>query len=123
MSNLINCKKCGKLFLSSKWTFCESCLAETMATFNQIEKFIRASDHPVILDEIIDNLSVSVKDFEHLLSSGRLLELADKVSLQCPSCGKVENIKNRFSFLCLECASVLKHNVGQPKKYIKNREE
>jgi len=89
MSQMINCKKCGKLFNSTGFSDkCIDCYKEDEMTFDKIREYVK--EHPgAKVFEVSTCLDISIKRIKQYLREGRL-EIVEKNNhfLGCEKCGK-----------------------------------
>ncbi len=116
MSKLINCPKCGKLFLSTKWDFCDSCYQKHVELIEGITKFVKMSEEPTVhINKIIEKFNIPAKEFESYLSAGKFIPIASKMVFNCRSCEELTTAEGCFSFVCPKCSRKIKEDVGPPK--------
>lgn len=120
MAKLINCSMCGALFLQTKWDMCDSCYEKHVTLVQNIINYVNKSNsEQVHLSEVLRHFKLSTKEFEPILSSGKLVSLGPKLVFNCARCNKPATTKNSFSFLCQECSTKIKNTVGEPRKLTK----
>lgn len=120
MAKLINCVKCGTLFLQTKWDYCDKCFNEQVELLKNIIHFVENSEtKPVHTDEIISHFNLSLKEFESYLSAGKFIKLGKDLVFNCTSCGDITTVENSFSFICPKCSNKIKNNVGSARTYKK----
>ena len=115
MSKLINCPKCGKLFLSTKWEFCDTCYQKYVDLIDGIIRLVKFSEEPVHVNAILEKFNISSKEFESYLSAGKFIPIASKIAFNCRSCNELTTAEGCFSFVCLKCSQKIKSDVGPPK--------
>jgi flagellar operon protein (TIGR03826 family) len=102
MSDVRNCKKCGKVFtyLGGLDRICGECKKKDEEDFKKVKEYLY--DNPrASLTEVSDQLQVSVQKITKFLKDGRLEIVGDEANmvLQCESCGK--SIRSgRYCDLC-----------------------
>lgn len=116
MSKLINCPKCGKLFLSTKWEVCDSCYQKHVDITDGIIKFVRMSESSTVhVNKILERFNIPAKEFESYLSAGKFIPIASKIVFNCRSCNELTTAEGCFSFVCNKCSQKIKTDVGPPK--------
>lgn len=71
MTNLRNCKKCGKLFVSTGNMICNSCLEVNKDIYDKIAEYVAHRPSSTIFD-VADALNVSTKKVLDLVREGNL---------------------------------------------------
>lgn len=119
MSKLVNCPKCGKLFLRTKWDLCDNCYNKYVELMDNINKFVKTSENEhVHVNSIMEKFNIPAKEFESYLSAGKFINLAPKIVFNCRACNELTTIENCFSFVCPKCSQKIKDTVG-PQKPLK----
>ncbi|NJD03309.1 MAG: MerR family transcriptional regulator [Ruminiclostridium sp.] len=120
MSEVRNCRKCGKIFTYlGGGPICPSCKQADEEDFKRVRDYLY--DHPgSSLNQVSLELDISVEKIKRFLKDGRL-EITDEegnMFLECESCGK--SIKSgRYCVNCeRDLASNLKSTASQMKSVL-----
>lgn len=105
MSELKNCKKCGRMFSSENGQlFCSKCRTNDEEDFKIVREYIY--DHPdSTVHDVHEATEVSEEKILKFLRQGRLMLKGEGVGLECERCGKGIS-SGRF---CDKCAHELKN--------------
>lgn len=121
MKKLINCPRCGKLFIPTKWEICDDCYDKYKRLNKGILDFINNSpEESIHINNIIEEFNITAKELEALLSQCKLIDFAGKIVFNCLTCGELSTAEQCYSFVCKKCSQKIKATVGQPKKRTKN---
>ncbi len=71
MSTLKNCKKCGKLFVSTGSMICSSCIEADRDLYGRITEYIAHRPNSTIFD-VAEALDISVRKVLDLVNDGNL---------------------------------------------------
>ena len=104
-AQLINCKKCGALFVkSSNRDICDVCHKKEVSYTDSIKNFIHSSGkQKVTLDEIIQGTGLKKEEVELLFEKGKLFGVMNKISIKCRFCGIEFECEQKPSFVCQNC--------------------
>ena len=106
--SLSNCKKCGKLFVKKNRDICDECYNNQIKLIDRINEFVINKDQNVSLEEILQKFDIPLKEFETLFTSGKFIQITDKLVLKCIRCGKAFVAGRNVGFVCPECLKKLK---------------
>jgi len=115
---LINCKKCGTLFFkNSGREVCEECYRKELELIDEIRGYIISnSNQKVTLDEISNNVAISVSDLEDLVTRGRLFTVLPRLSVKCRFCGVELEEDEKTGFTCKKCLLKFSPKVNELEK-------
>ncbi|MBR2386424.1 hypothetical protein IKA92_03925 [bacterium] len=104
-AQLVNCKKCGTLFVkSSNRDICDNCYKQEVEWTDTIKNFIHTSGKAKVpLEEIIQGTGLEKDDVEHLFEKGKLFGVMNKISIKCRFCGIEFECEQKPSFVCPNC--------------------
>ncbi|WP_114458021.1 MULTISPECIES: flagellar protein [unclassified Halanaerobium] len=87
--NLINCKKCGKVFASSGSKVCPACSEEEEKKFQLVKQFLWDNPNSTI-DEVVEGTAVDRETIIKFMKEDRLAShgLTIDFKLHCRRCGK-----------------------------------
>lgn len=100
---LINCKKCGSLFIKGARDICDNCFRAELELVDKIKAFANQSPAKVTLEEISLGLSLNKNELEDLVEKGRLFSIMSKLSIKCRFCGIEIEDEQKSSFVCTKC--------------------
>jgi len=104
MGQLINCKKCGRMFSSvGGQEFCSKCRTDDETEFKIVREYIYDNPDSTVKD-VHEGTGVSEELILKFLRQGRLVLKDQGVGLECERCGK-SITTGRF---CDQCAHELK---------------
>ena len=104
MSQLINCKKCGKLFRKKLRNICDECLEKENRVINKINDFIKIYTEPFVSISVIsENTDISAEEIEELFNKSRLSDFANRITIKCKICGNETKAIERKGHFCLKC--------------------
>lgn len=125
MSDVRNCRKCGKIFTYMGGSpICPACKQLDEEDFKRIKEFLY-NNPGASLNHVSSELDISVEKIKRFLKDGRLEIVSEEgnMFLECESCGKA--IKS--GRLCGECemdlASNLKSTANQMKSELDGMSE
>jgi flagellar operon protein (TIGR03826 family) len=90
MSNIRNCRRCGKLYSYIGGTpICPSCREKDEEDFKRIKEYLYENPGAT-LSEVANTLEISVEKIKRFLREGRLEIVGDdgNMFLECENCGK-----------------------------------
>jgi len=102
-SDLVNCKKCGTLFVKSSRDICESCLKTEVATVDKVKMHLQKSSKKLTLDDLAIALDIKKTDLEEMYEKGRFFSVLNKLLIKCKFCGIEIDDDNKNSFVCQKC--------------------
>ncbi len=103
-SGLINCKKCGSLFIRGARDICDNCFKAELELVDKIKAFINKNPNPkTTLEEIINEIGISKNELEDLIEKGRLFSVMPKLLIKCRFCGIEIEDEQKSSFVCTKC--------------------
>ena len=101
---LINCKKCGSLFIKGSRDICDNCFKAELELVEKIKSFVNKSPNPkTTLEEIINELGINKNELEELIEKGRLFSVMPKLLIKCRFCGIEIEDDQKSSFVCTKC--------------------
>ncbi len=101
---LINCKKCGSLFIKGSRDICDNCFKAELEVVEKIKSFINKNPNPkTTLEEIISELGINRNELEDLIEKGRLFSVMPKLIIKCRFCGIEIEDDQKSSFVCTKC--------------------
>ena len=114
MANVANCKKCGTLFLqtSNRIDVCDKCFEEQNKMLSEINTFVMMyPEDTVSLDMILEKFNLSIDEFETLFAAGKVVKIAQKVTMKCAKCGKIVPLAGKTNMLCSSCTKKLQNEI------------
>ena len=101
MAELMNCPRCGNVFVQTIRDICEACYKEEEAMFEKVYAFIRKKENrQATLTEVCDATGVPERVVIRFIKQGRLRTAQfPHLSYPCESCGSPINEGN----LCDTC--------------------
>lgn len=106
-NSLMNCKKCGTLFIKTARDICDSCYKLEMDLAEKVKNFLYSCEkqdkQKATMDEILKATKISKKEFEKLFEKGRLFSVMSKITVKCRFCGIEFECDQKPSFLCQKC--------------------
>lgn len=112
MPQLINCPKCGTLFIKKNRDVCDSCFQKQVELIENITKFVKTSPlEQVHIKTIIEEFDMTIKDFEHLLSSCKFGAIEDKLVTNCTKCNDIMPVTYASYRVCKKCTEEMKKDV------------
>lgn len=118
MSELRNCKKCGKMFSYSSGTLiCPNCISKDEEDFKNVRQYLYENPGAT-LPEVSTVLEISAEKIKRFLREGRLeiVNTEGNVILECERCGK--SIKS--GQYCNECAKNLLRDIKNTSGQLSN---
>lgn len=104
MSNVRNCKRCGRVFTYTGKSICMNCLEEEQQDFEKVRDYL-FKHHNSSTIEVSEATEVEVKVITRFLREGRLesegLKLAEEDGLTCEKCDRPIG-SGRFCETCLK---------------------
>lgn len=101
---LINCRKCGSLFVKGARDICDNCFKAELEVVERIKAFINSNpSSKTTLEEIITELNINKNELEDLIEKGRLFSLMPKLIIKCKFCGIEIEDEQKTSFVCTKC--------------------
>ena len=101
---LINCKKCGSLFIKGSRDICDNCFKAELELVDKIKAFVnKKQNQKTSLEEIISELGISKNELEDLIEKGRLFSVMPKLIIKCRFCGIEIEDEQKSSFVCTKC--------------------
>ena len=101
---LINCKKCGSLFIKGSRDICDNCFKAELELVEKIKSFVNKNPNPkTTLEEIINELGINKNELEELIDKGRLFSVMPKLLIKCRFCGIEIEDDQKSSFVCTKC--------------------
>lgn len=111
MSKLINCSKCGTLFIRKTRDICEKCYKDQLALIDEIIEYVSTSPlEKVHIKTIIENFNITMNEFEQFLNSFKLASIEKKLIFNCIKCNSVTPVESPFSFVCKKCIQEMKQD-------------
>ncbi|MBU0600400.1 flagellar protein [bacterium] len=118
--NLMNCTKCGSLFVSIGRPVCFLCIEKERKEFEMVKKFIEEHPHSTV-SQVVEATGVSEKLVIDLIKKGQIKSNEAMIVYECEICarpihaGKVCNI-------CKEKLTVdLKESIKPPDNKKRNK--
>lgn len=101
---LINCKKCGSLFIKGSRDICDNCFKAELELVEKIKTFVNQNPNPkTTLEEIIVSTGLTKVELEDLIEKGRLFSIMPKLIVKCKFCGIEIEGEQKSSFVCPKC--------------------
>lgn len=111
MSNLINCSKCGTLFLRKNRDICEKCCKDQLMLIEEIIEYVSTSPlEKVHLKTIIEHFKITMNEFEQFLNGCKLGSIEKKLIFNCIKCNSIMPVESSFSFVCKKCIQEMKQD-------------
>lgn len=106
MSEVINCKRCGKIFrISGSSKLCEECKGNDYLTFKEVREYIYDNPGASIL-EVAAYTGINESMILSYLREGRLETVGGATAINCESCG----IGISSGKYCSNCEKEIKNN-------------
>jgi flagellar operon protein (TIGR03826 family) len=112
MAELMNCPKCGRLFVKSQFRdICEQCYREEEALFEKVYQFLRKRENrTATMAQVVKETGVSERLITKWIKAGRLkLVQFPNLGYPCEKCGKMI----REGRICKECNIDLQKQLKQ----------
>jgi flagellar operon protein (TIGR03826 family) len=112
MGELINCPKCGRLFVKNQFRdVCEQCYKEEEKLFEKVYAFLRKRENrTATMVQVVEATEVSESLIIKWIKAGRLkLVHFPNLGYPCEKCGKMI----REGRICLECNKGLQKQLQQ----------
>ncbi len=120
--NLINCKKCGALFIKTTRDICDNCYKHEMDLAEKVKEFIKSNEKigkaKVGVEEILKATKISKKEFEDIFEKGRLFSVISKITVKCRFCSDEFECEKKAGFICQKC--LLKLNDSKKSVKVNN---
>ena len=101
---LINCKKCGSLFIKGSRDICDNCFKAELEVVEKIKAFINKKEgQKTTIEEIVAELDINKNELEELIEKGRLFSVMPKLIIKCRFCGIEIEGDQKSSFVCTKC--------------------
>lgn len=102
MSNLRNCRRCGKLFVYTGRPICGNCIEQDEQLFKTVREYIEKHPRSTTF-EVAEALDISIDKILQFLREGKLELSGDNVNmiLECERCGR----PIRTGRFCPECSA------------------
>lgn len=101
---LINCKKCGSLFIKGSRDICDNCFKAELEVVEKIKTFINKKEgQKTTIEEIVAELDINKNELEELIEKGRLFSVMPKLIIKCRFCGIEIEGDQKSSFVCTKC--------------------
>ncbi len=101
---LINCKKCGSLFIKGARDICDNCFKAELEQVDKIKAFInKRGEGKTTIEEIVNELGINKNELEELIEKGRLFSVMPKLIIKCRFCGIEIEDEQKSSFVCTKC--------------------
>ena len=101
---LINCKKCGSLFIRGSRDICDNCFKAELELVEKIKAFVIKNPNPkTTLEEITNEIGINKNELEDLIEKGRLFSIMPKLLIKCRFCGIEIEDEQKSSFICTKC--------------------
>lgn len=111
MSNLINCSKCGTLFIKKQKDMCDKCIKEQQELINSIIEYVSESPlEKVHLNTIVEHFKITMKELEQFITSFKLASIEKKLTFTCIKCNNTLPLEVPFSFVCKKCIQEMKQD-------------
>ncbi len=112
MSQLINCSRCGTLFIKKSKDICDKCIKEIQELQENIIQYVANSPlESIHLTTIIEHFKIPMKELEQFLISRKLSPVEKKLTFNCIKCNSLLPIEIPFSFICKKCTLEMKQEV------------
>lgn len=104
MAGLVNCKKCGTLFVRSTRDICDNCYKAEMEQVDKIKSFVISNSAPkTSVEEIAAGCNIDKNELCELIEKGRLFSIMSKVMVKCKFCGIEIEGDQKSTFVCQKC--------------------
>ena len=104
---LINCRKCGALFIKTSRDICEECFKDEVDLSEKVKSFIQSSTKigklKVTTEEILKATKLTSRQFEELFEKGRLFSVMAKITVKCKFCAIEFECEQKPGFICPKC--------------------
>ena len=101
---LINCKKCGSLFVKGSRDICDNCFKAELELVDNIKAFVNKNpQQKTTLEDIINELGINKNELEDLIEKGRLFSIMPKLLIKCRFCGIEIEDDQKTNFVCTKC--------------------
>lgn len=108
-NNLINCRKCGSLFVKTSRDICDECYKDEVEMADKVKNFIQVSEkigkEKVTVEEILKATKLSQKVFEELFEKGRMFSVMSKITVKCRFCSIEFECDKKPGFICPRCVT------------------
>ena len=112
MSQLINCARCGVLFIKKQKDICDNCVKAIQDLQNNIIEYVENSPlEKVHITTVIEHFKISIKEMEQFLTGRKLAPVENKLTFTCIKCNSVLPIETPFSYVCKKCTNEMKQEV------------
>ncbi len=112
MSQLVNCSRCGTLFIKKNKDICDNCIKEIQNLQESIIEYVDASPlEKVHVKTIVEHFKISMNELEQFLISRKLAPVEKKLVFTCIKCNSLLPIETPFSFVCKKCTQEMKQEV------------
>lgn len=113
MSKLINCSKCGTLFLKKNKDICDKCVKEQLVIIDEIIEYVSSSPlEKIHITTIVERFKITMNEMEQFLSSCKLASVDKKLTFNCIKCNTLMPVESSFSFsfVCKKCIQEMKQD-------------
>lgn len=106
---LINCKKCGKLFMKKNRDICDACYEAQNKLAEEICNYVLSlGKDSVSMAHIMETFNISSKEFETFFNNAKFVQISDKITVKCVRCGNEFKPGRKTGFICDNCLKKLK---------------
>ncbi len=100
---LVNCKKCGSLFIRGSRDICDNCLKAELKLVEKIKAYVSKKEGKTTIEEIISELHIDKSELGDLIDKGRLFSILPKLAIKCRFCGIEIEDEQKSGFVCAKC--------------------
>ena len=113
MPNVVNCKKCGALFIqNNKKELCDKCLEEQNKIISDMNSYvINSPEETIPVEKLLEKFQMNRKEFDNLYFAGKFVRVAKKLTIKCAKCGQEVLLVGSSNFLCNSCAKKLQNQI------------
>ena len=108
-NNLINCRKCGTLFVRTSRDVCDVCFKHEVDLAEKVKSLIQLNEKigkdKITVPEILKTTKMSEKEFEEIFEKGRLFSVMSKITIKCRFCALEFECDNKPGFICSSCVT------------------
>lgn len=101
--DLVNCKKCGTLYVKNSRGICDNCLKSEIALVDRVKAHIAKNSKMFTLEELAVIMGTDKAELEELFERGRFFSVANKILIKCKFCGIEIQDEGKTSFVCQKC--------------------
>ncbi len=102
---IINCKKCNKVFQQVRLPYCPDCAKAEEDKFSVMYRTLQksAATGGILLDDLSAQMEIAPEDIERYFVEGRLGTAAAFLMIECQACGERCGVNQRSGRFCRPC--------------------